>query len=122
MTEQMSRTLTAHLAVILSLNILDVAVGNYRGSSPPLGAPHPCENNTKVPEFEGNNTKCSGKWGYFFGIPALGVCSSPSKGPQPRARMDVGSRTMYSLNLGTCSFTRVRCVPRKDTTGGKTWV
>ena len=25
---------------------------------------------------------------------------------------------MYSLHLGTCSFTRVRCVLKKDNTGG----
>ena len=36
--------------------------------------------------------------------------------------MDIGSRTMYSLNLGTPSFTRVRCVPKEGTTRGKTWV
>ena len=36
--------------------------------------------------------------------------------------MDSGSRTMYSLHLVTCSFTRVRCVPKRNTTGGKTSV
>jgi len=38
--------------------------------------------------------------------------SSPSEGPQSRARMDSGSRSLYSLHLGTCGFTRVRCVRR----------
>ena len=52
-------------------------------------------------------------------VPAPGMCSSPSKGPQPRAHMDIGSRTMHSLHLGTCSFTRVRCVPKEDTTGAR---
>ena len=36
--------------------------------------------------------------------------------------MDNGSRTMYNLNLVTCSFTRVRCVPKRDAIGGKTRV
>ena len=62
------------------------------------------------------------KFVLFFCVPALGVCSSHSEGPQPRGHMDIGSRTMYSLHLGTCGFTRVRCVLKKDTTGGKTWV
>ena len=51
----------------------------------------------------------------FLCVPAPGVCSSPPEGPQPH--MDIGSRTMYSLHLGTRSFTRVRCVLKKDTTG-----
>ena len=32
--------------------------------------------------------------------------------------MDIGSTTMYNLHLGTCSFTWVRCVLKKDTIGG----
>ena len=55
-------------------------------------------------------------------VPVQGMCSGPSKGPLSRARMDNRSRTMYSLHLGTCKFTRVRYVPKEDTTGGKTWV
>ena len=52
----------------------------------------------------------------FFCVLALGVCSSPSKGLQSRARIDSGSRTMYNLHPRTYSFTRVRCVPKEDTT------
>ena len=36
--------------------------------------------------------------------------------------MDIGPRTMYKLHLLACSFTRLRCVLMKETTGGKTWV
>ena len=33
--------------------------------------------------------------------------------------MDIGSRLVYGLHLGACSFTRVRCVLKKDATGGQ---
>ena len=54
-------------------------------------------------------------------VPVPRLRSSPSEGPQSQARMDSGSRTMYSLHLGTCSFAWVRGVSKGDTTGGKTW-
>ena len=54
----------------------------------------------------------------LFFLCSLGEYSGPSEGPQSRMRMDSGPRTMYSLHLGTCSFTRVRHVPKGDTTGG----
>ena len=55
-------------------------------------------------------------------VPALGVRSSPQEGLQSQERMDIGSRTMYSHHLVTCSFTLVGCVPQRDIKGGKTWV
>ena len=55
----------------------------------------------------------------LFFVPVLGDCRGPSGALQSRARMDSGSRTMYSLHLGTCSFIRVRCSPRRTPQGAR---